>query len=63
MMGLDAFGSPTLSDQALMPWPSVKVGPGDSARSHTADEYIRPDEIRHAIATYLSVLSAPGLLS
>ncbi|MCZ8134508.1 MAG: M20 family metallo-hydrolase, partial [Algoriphagus sp.] len=39
-LDLETFGSPTLSDQALIPYPSVKIGPGDSARSHTADEYI-----------------------
>lgn len=60
MLGLEPFGSPTLSDQALMPWLSVKAGPGDSARSHTADEYIHPDEIRHAISTYLTLLSPGG---
>ena len=49
MGGRELFGSPTLSDQALMPFPSVKIGPGDSSRSHTADEYIRNDEIREAI--------------
>jgi len=58
MMGFEPFGSPTLSDQALMPWPSVKVGPGDSARSHSADEYIFLDEIREAIAIYVSLLTA-----
>lgn len=50
------FGSPTMSDQALMPFPSVKIGPGDSARSHTADEYIRPDEIREGIDLYIRLL-------
>ncbi|MBP5770354.1 MAG: M20 family metallo-hydrolase [Bacteroidaceae bacterium] len=50
------FGSPTLSDQALMPWPSMKMGPGDSARSHTADEYICIREIRAAIADYSQML-------
>lgn len=50
------FGSPTLSDQALMPWPSMKMGPGDSARSHTADEYIHITEIRGAIADYVAML-------
>jgi acetylornithine deacetylase len=50
------FGSPTLSDQALMSWPSLKMGPGDSARSHTADEYIRIPEIQNAIEEYLSML-------
>lgn len=56
MMGYEPFGSPTLSDQALMPWTSVKVGPGDSARSHTADEYILLDEIREAITIYIKLL-------
>ena len=50
------FGSPTLSDQTLMSWPSLKMGPGDSARSHTADEYIRIPEIQNAIEEYLSML-------
>lgn len=50
------FGSPTLSDQALMKWPSLKMGPGDSARSHTADEYICISEIEGAICDYLAVL-------
>lgn len=56
MLGLEPFGSPTLSDQALMPWPSLKVGPGDSARSHSADEYILLDEIRQAIEIYIKIL-------
>lgn len=57
MLGGKPFGSPTLSDQALMPFYSIKMGPADSARSHTADEYIREEEIRDAIATYTSLLS------
>lgn len=61
MMGYSPFGSPTLSDQALMPWPSVKCGPGDSARSHTPDEYIRPSEIRTAIAIYVRLLTGLNL--
>ena len=56
MLGLEPFGSTTLSDQALMPWPSLKVGPGDSARSHTADEFIYPSEIQHGIGVMMSVL-------
>ena len=55
-MGLEPFGSPTLSDQALMRFPSVKIGPGDSARSHSADEYIRLPEIREAIDIYVRLL-------
>ena len=56
-MGMVPFGSPTLSDQALMPFPSMKLGPGDSARSHTADEYICISEIEKAITTYVELLS------
>jgi acetylornithine deacetylase len=56
MLGKEPFGSPTLSDQALMPFPSVKIGPGDSSRSHTADEYICLPEIRDAIETYTRLL-------
>jgi acetylornithine deacetylase len=55
-LGLPYFGSPTLSDQALMPFPSLKIGPGDSARSHTADEYIRLSEIRAGIDTYVQLI-------
>ena len=56
MLGKQPFGSPTMSDQALMPFTSVKIGPGDSARSHSADEYIRLSEIREAIETYIKLL-------
>ncbi len=56
-MGMRPFGSPTLSDQALMPFPSFKLGPGKSARSHSANEYIRISEIKHAIETYVNLLS------
>jgi len=55
-MGMKPFGSPTLSDQALMPFPSFKLGPGDSARSHSADEFIRISEIEQAIQTYVGLL-------
>ena len=55
-MGRVPFGSPTLSDQALMPWPSMKMGPGDSCRSHTADEFIRISEIEEAIQLYVEWL-------
>jgi len=55
-LGLPYFGSPTLSDQALMPFPSLKIGPGDSARSHTADEYIRLSEIREGIEMYIRLI-------
>jgi acetylornithine deacetylase len=56
MLDKQPFGSPALSDRALMPFPSVKIGPGDSARSHTADEYICLTEIREAIETYVRLL-------
>ena len=55
-MGMTPFGSPTLSDQALMPFPSLKLGPGESSRSHSADEYIRISEIDGAIKTYIRLL-------
>ncbi len=55
-LGRVPFGSPTLSDQALMRFPSLKMGPGNSSRSHTADEYILRSEISEAIAIYLSML-------
>lgn len=55
-MGMKPFGSPTLSDQALMPFPSFKLGPGESSRSHSADEFVEIEEIEHAIATYLELL-------
>ena len=55
-LGLQPFGSPTLSDQALMPFPSFKLGPGDSALSHTAQEHIRLQSIDEAIHLYLTLL-------
>lgn len=55
-MGMKPFGSPTLSDQALMPWDSLKLGPGESSRSHSADEYILLGEIEDAIDKYVSIL-------
>lgn len=56
VLNLTTFGSPTLSDQALIPYPSVKMGPGDSARSHTADEYIYLNEIEAGVQGYISLL-------
>jgi acetylornithine deacetylase len=56
-LGLEQYGSPTLSDQALIPYPSVKIGPGDSARSHTPDEYIYLEEIKNGIEGYIELLS------
>lgn len=55
-IGKTLYGSPTTSDQALIPTPSVKIGPGDSARSHSADEFIYLDEIREGIDTYIRLL-------
>jgi len=54
--GLKLYGSPTTSDQALIPVPSVKMGPGDSARSHSADEFIYVNEIAQGVATYIRLL-------
>ena len=56
-MGGEIFGSSTMSDQALMPFPSVKLGPGDSSRSHTADEYILRSEVEEAKRIYLQLLN------
>lgn len=55
-LGMKKYGSPTLSDQALMPFDTIKIGPGDSARSHTADEYIGIDEIEAGIKGYIDLL-------
>ncbi|MBP5137161.1 MAG: M20 family metallo-hydrolase [Paludibacteraceae bacterium] len=55
-MGIRTFGSPTLSDQALMNFPSLKMGPGESSRSHTAEEYITKEEIESAVQTYITLL-------
>ena len=63
MLKIPTFGSPTLSDQALIPYPSVKIGPGDSARSHTADEYIYLDEIREGIQQYINLIQTYFTLS
>ena len=56
-LGMNPFGSPTLSDQALMPFPSLKLGPGESSRSHTADEFICISEIANAIETYCNLIN------
>lgn len=55
-LGKECYGSPTTSDKALMPFPTLKAGPGDSARSHTADEFIYLDEIRQGISFYIDLL-------
>ncbi|MFZ4260972.1 M20 family metallo-hydrolase [Sphingobacterium sp. HJSM2_6] len=56
-LGKSVYGSPTMSDQALLPIPSLKVGPGDSARSHSADEYIYLQEITDGINFYINILN------
>ena len=60
-MGMKPFGSPTLSDQALMPFSSFKLGPGESSRSHSADEFIRISEIADAIAKYKELLDGTAI--
>ncbi len=56
-LGKGYYGSPTTSDKALMPFATLKMGPGDSARSHTADEFIYLDEIKEGITTYIQLVS------
>ena len=55
-LGISSYGSPTCSDMALMNFPSLKIGPGDSARSHIADEYIFVTEIKEGIEKYIQLL-------
>lgn len=59
-MGMRVYGSPTLSDQALMPFPSVKLGPGKSDRSHIADEYIEIKELEEGIEKYIELIEKYG---
>ncbi|MFN2438965.1 MAG: M20 family metallo-hydrolase [Chitinophagaceae bacterium] len=56
-LGRNYYGSPTTSDKALMPFPALKIGPGDSARSHIADEFIYLDEIKEGIELYIRLLN------
>jgi len=56
-LGRTYYGSPTTSDKALMPFPALKMGPGDSARSHTANEYIYINEIQQGIELYIQLLN------
>ena len=56
-IGLPSVGSPTLSNQALCSFPSVKLGPGDSFRSHTADEYVNVEDIGKAVDIYVNLLN------
>ena len=55
-LGRKTYGSPTLSDQAIIPVPSLKIGPGDSARSHTADEFIYISELEEGVELYIKIL-------
>ncbi len=55
-LGLVPYGSPTLSDQAILDCPSFKLGPGESSRSHTANEYIKLDELEKAVPLYIELL-------
>ncbi len=55
-LGRTTYGSPTTSDKALMPFPALKMGPGDSARSHSADEFIFTEEIREGIDLYIKLV-------
>jgi acetylornithine deacetylase len=57
-LGRNCYGSPTTSDKALMSFPALKMGPGDSARSHTADEYIFMREIEEGIGLYIELLKS-----
>ena len=61
-LGLSYYGSPTTSDQAVIPFPSVKIGPGDSARSHTADEFILISEIEDGFRIYVDLLNDLNIL-
>jgi acetylornithine deacetylase len=56
-LGLNYYGSPTTSDQAVIPYPSIKIGPGDSARSHTADEFILISEMEEGFSVYVDLLT------
>lgn len=56
-LGLRYYGSPTTSDQAVIPYPSIKIGPGDSARSHTANEYVLISEIESGFSIYVDLLT------
>ena len=55
-LGRETYGSPTLSDQSVLSCPSLKLGPGDSTRSHTADEFIYISEIEEGIEIYIELL-------
>jgi acetylornithine deacetylase len=52
-LSFKTYGSPTLSDQALMPFQTIKLGPGESSRSHSADEFIKISELKNGINRYI----------
>lgn len=56
-LGMTSYGSPTTSDKALIPAPTLKLGPGDSARSHSADEFIYTQEINRGIELYIDLMA------
>jgi len=56
-LGIKRFSSPTLSNQTVCSFPTVKIGPGESSRSHTADEYICTGELEAAVETYLKLIA------
>jgi acetylornithine deacetylase len=55
-LGMKTYGSPTLSDQAMLKCSSLKLGPGDSTRSHSADEFIYVNEVEEGIEKYIALL-------
>ncbi len=55
-LGLTYYGSPTSSDQMKIPYPSMKIGPGDSARSHSADEFVYVEEIKKGVEIYVKLI-------
>ena len=61
-MKLRPYGSPTLSDQAILKCQSLKLGPGNSARSHTADEYVTIDEFKGAVPRYMELLDGLNIM-
>lgn len=60
-LGLESLGSPTSSNQAFMPFPSLKIGPGESSRSHSADEFVKISEIEEAVGMYVRLLDGLAL--
>jgi acetylornithine deacetylase len=56
-LGMETYGYPTLSDQAMLKCSSLKLGPGDSTRSHSADEFIYVKEIEEGIEKYIKLLA------